>query len=148
MARIRYSATTDLPPSTVIKALTDFSSKRAELWPDLDATAFEVLELAADHALVREGTVRYGIWVVERYEWKTQGVIRAICQESNVVLPGGLWQTTVSDRPGGGSRVDVIMDRRSRGFRGRGLHALLQVAGPVILGRSLRRMLKRLGRPG
>jgi hypothetical protein len=147
MAKIHYSVTTDLSPATVIAALTDFGPQRAARWPDLDASAFEVLELGEDHALVREGTERYGIWVVERYEWKTPGVIRAVCQDSNVVLPGGLWQTTVSDRPGGGSRLDVIMDRRPKGVRGRGLHALLQVAGPVILGRSLRGMLKKLGRP-
>jgi hypothetical protein len=147
MAKIHYSATTDLAPAAVVEALTDFSPLRVARWPELDASHFEVLELGNTHALVREGTARYGIWVIERYDWDTPGVIRAVSQESNVVYPGGLWQTTVSDRPGGGSRVDVIMDRRGRGLRGRSLHALLQVAGPTILGRSLRRMLKRAGGP-
>ena len=125
----------------MIEALTDFSEHRAERWPDLDPGSFEVLELGPDHAVVREGTERYGVWVVERYDWKTPGVIRAVCEKSNVVVPGGHWQMTVSDRPGGGSRVDVVMDRKSFGLRGRFFHAILQVAGPVILGRSLRKML-------
>jgi hypothetical protein len=89
---------------------------------------------------VRECTDRLGIWAIERYEWQSP-VITATVQDSNAAQPGGTWRMEVRPRAGGGSVVDVAMDRRARGFVGHLVHGLFQVTNGRFLAARTKRML-------
>jgi Polyketide cyclase / dehydrase and lipid transport len=146
VAKVSYTVTTDLSPEVVWDALTEFGPRRAELWPDLSPSSFEVLERGDGWARVREGTVSLGIWAVERYEWK-EPFITATVVESNAAQTGGTWRTEVRSRPGGGSTLTITMDRRAKGFVGHIIHALFQVTNGRFLAARTKKMLANIGRP-
>lgn len=56
MARIQISTDTDLPPEALLGAITDFTSRRVKLWPNIDPRFYEVHELGSDWADVTEGS--------------------------------------------------------------------------------------------
>jgi hypothetical protein len=139
VARVTYSATTDLEPDVVWDALTEFGPRRAKLWPDL-SPSFKVLERGEAWAKVRECTDSLGIWAIERYEWE-KPVITATVQDSNAAQPGGTWRMEVRPREGGGTVVHVAMDRRARGLVGHLVHGLFQVTNGRFLAARTKRML-------
>ncbi len=131
---------TDLSPAVVWNALTEFGPRRAELWPDLSAESFKVLELGPNWARVREGTASLGIWSVERYEW-TEPVITATVEEANATQTGGTWRMEVRARANGGSVLSISMDRKAKGLTGHLIHGLFQVTNGRFLAARTRRML-------
>ena len=114
MPRLTYGADSAASPEQVIDAVTDFSERRAEVWPIIDS--YEVHEVTEDFADVTEGTDALGknFWARERYEWPEPGLVRTDTTDSNVFEPGSSWQlrATVGD---GGSRVEVVNDRKMKG---------------------------------
>ncbi|MEA2683997.1 MAG: hypothetical protein QOK05_2325 [Chloroflexota bacterium] len=144
MAKFTYTIQTKVSPEKVWAALTEFGSRREEIWPDLTPGSFNLMELGETSAIAREGTVSLGIWVVEHYDWSQPGVVIAVSGQSNVVAPGGEWRTDIKPRGDGGTIITVSMDRRALGWRGRLLHGLFQVTGGRILAMRMRTMLSRL----
>lgn len=142
MARVSYTVETDLEPNVVWDALTEFGPRRAQLWPDL-SPSFKVLDRGEGWAKVREGTDSLGIWAVERYEWREQ-VITATVQDSNAAQAGGTWRMELRPRSGGGSVLNIAMDRRAKGFVGHIIHGLFQVTNGRFLAVRTRRMLSNL----
>jgi hypothetical protein len=143
VARVTYTVTTDLDPKVVWDALTEFGPRRAELWPDLSASSFNVLERGPSWARVREGTASLGIWSIERYEWE-EPVITATVEQANAAQPGGTWRMEVRPRPGGGSVLRIAMDRRAKGFVGHIIHAIFQVTNGRFLAARTKRMLSNI----
>jgi len=142
VARVSYTVETDLEPNVVWDALTEFGPRRAQLWPDL-SPSFKVLDRGEGWAKVREGTDSLGIWAVERYEWREQ-VITATVQDSNAAEAGGTWRMELRPRSGGGSVLNIAMDRRAKGFVGHIIHGLFQVTNGRFLAVRTRRMLSNL----
>ncbi len=142
MARVSYTLETDLEPNVVWDALTEFGPRRALLWPDL-SPSFKVLDRGEGWAKVREGTDSLGIWAIERYEWR-EPVITATVQDSNAAQAGGTWRMEVRPRSGGGSVLNIAMDRRAKGFVGHIIHAIFQVTNGRFLAVRTRRMLSNL----
>jgi hypothetical protein len=142
VARVSYTVETDLEPNVVWDALTEFGPRRAQLWPDL-SPSFKVLDRGEGWAKVREGTDSLGIWAVERYEWREQ-VITATVQDSNAAQAGGTWRMELRPRSGGGSVLNIAMDRRAKGFVGHIIHGLFQVTNGRFLAVRTRRMLSNL----
>ena len=140
MAKVAYSVATDLRPQVVWDALTDFGPRRAELWPDLSASSFQVLERGEGWARVREGTASLGIWSIERYDW-TYPVITATVEEANAAQSGGTWRMEVQPGPSGGSVLTVKMDRRAKGLVGHLIHGLFQLTSGRFLAAQTRCML-------
>jgi hypothetical protein len=145
VAHVTYSARTRLAPEVVFAALTDFSDRRMELWPDLSGS-YNLIEWGDTWARVREATDSLGIWVIERYDWSQPGQVIAVSEDSNVVQPGGEWRTALSPTANGGTRLDVTMNRKARGWRGYLLHAVIQATGGRLLALRLGTTLKRLER--
>jgi len=74
MAKIHYEADGDIPAARFVAALTDFSERRTELWPNLDAKYYRLHELGDSWAEVTEGTdVLGGVWAREHYDWSEPG---------------------------------------------------------------------------
>ena len=140
MARVNYSVSTDLDPGVVWDAMTEFGPRRAELWPDLSAESFMVLERGDNWARVKEGTASFGIWSIERYEWK-EPVITATVEEANAAQTGGTWRMEVQPGPNGGSILTIAMDRKAKGFVGHIIHGIFQVTNGRFLAARTRRML-------
>ena len=108
-----YAVDTKAPPERVLAALTDFSGRRPDYWPALSRRQYQVLDKGDKTALVREGTAMG--WAVERYDWSEPGVVRSILMESNLARPGTEWVMRVTESPGGGSHVDVHLERDYKG---------------------------------
>ena len=140
MAKVTYTVETKLDPKVVWEALTEFGPRRAELWPDLSPSSFQVLDRGDGWARVREGTAVLGIWSIERYEWR-EPVITATVEEANAAQTGGTWRMEVRPREGGGSLLTISMDRKAKGFVGHIIHGLFQVTNGRFLAARTRRML-------
>jgi hypothetical protein len=145
MAHVITECDTTASPERVIRALTDFSPKRFDLWPNLDRKYFELEDSGATSAEVTEGSGAFGgIWERSRYDWSHPGTVRIDVQDSNAFEPGSYWVYEVTPRPGGGSHVHMEFDRRPRNFKGKVVGALLSVAGNTIFGKSLGETLRRV----
>ncbi len=131
MARIVFQVESPLPPNQVVGALTDFSERRPELWPNIDPRLYRVHDVSASSALVTEGSgFMGGMWAKELYEWNGSGTVRATIQESNLWHPGGIWELVAEARAGGGSTLTVTRDRRAKSIKGRVLELMIRAFGP------------------
>jgi hypothetical protein len=137
-AKVRFTASTTVPPERVLAAAVDFSERRPELWPSIDPKVYRVLFLGQASAEAIEGSaVMGGIWARERYDWSTPGVVRAEVEESNIFKPGSSWELRVRPRKEGGSDIEWISDRQMKGLKG-GLTALIMKPfGKKLLAKNL-----------
>ena len=144
MPRIEFDVTSGVSPDRFIAALTDFSPKRAEIWPNIDAEHLKVHEVGGDWADVTEGSsLAGGVWERNRYDWSTPGTVRVETTESNTWRPGSSWLYEV-EPDGTGSHIKVTVDRRPATFRGRLVAVLLVVAGRTALRRATEQVLRKL----
>lgn len=129
MPRIEFSLDSDVPADRVFAAITDFTDRRPDLWPNISRKFYEVHAIGENWAEATEGTeVVGGIWARERYEW-SPSEIRATVMDSNI-CKSGIWEMRVASRDGG-SHIEVVNHRQ---FRGKG-HVL--AAGLVLIGRPV-----------
>jgi hypothetical protein len=144
VATIRYSADGNIPPERFIAALTDFSDRRAALWPNLDTRFFEVHERGDTWAEVTEGTdILGGVWARERYDWSEPGRVVLRVVESAHFRSGTTIEYTVTPRDGG-CHVEVVSTRLPTSWPGRLIGWILQLVGSRRLARDLRTTLARL----
>jgi hypothetical protein len=145
VARIHYEADGPVPPERFIAALTDFSDRRAELWPGLDAEFFKVHEVGATWAEVTEGTdVLGGVWAREHYDWSQPGLVRLELLDSADFRPGTETIYRVTGGRGGGCHVSVDFRRIARSPRGRFVGLVVQLTGARRFAGELRTALDRL----
>ncbi len=147
MAKIHYEADGEVSAERFVAALTDFSVRRPELWPNLDARFYGLLERGDTWAEVTEGTdVLGGVWARERYDWSEPGRVTLTLLESPDFRPGTLIDYHVSDRADGGCHVAVDFQRIAASPRGRLVGVVVQLTGVGRFGRDLRETLARLAR--
>ena len=139
---VRYEFTTALPPDRVIAALTDFSERRPEIWPNLDPAQYEVHEVLATSALVTEGSRTPRLWARERYDWSTPGRVSWRAEHSNFCAPGSGVVAAVSPHPDGGSHVTIDWDRRLTSVTGYLTALIVRVGKDRVVG--LQKALDRL----
>ena len=145
MAHVITERDTTASPERVIGALTDFSSRRLDLWPNLDRKYYQLEDSGSSTAEVTEGSGGFGgVWERSRYDWSRPGTVRLDVQDSNAFEPGSYWVYDVTPKPGGGSHVHMEFDRRPRNLKGHVLSALLSVAGGTIFRKSLGETLRHL----
>ena len=141
----RYSLETRATPEQVVRAFTDFSDRRLQVWRrTLDPKKYEVRELGDTWAVVREGSGGTNIWVVLRYEWQEPGTVRWTLVDSDHCT-GGRGEVVVRPLERGGSRVDALIDHTGpRGPRGRMILLMQRLIGPVAFPRLWRSALDAL----
>jgi hypothetical protein len=142
MAHVSVDKDSSVPPQVIVRALTDFSEKRLELWPNIDRKYYKVHHVSGTSAEVTEGS--RGVWERTHYDWSEPGTVRIQVQDSNVFRPGSYWIYSVRPRPEGGSHVHLEFLRTPRNAKGVLLGALLSVAGRKIFGDFLDETLHRL----
>lgn len=113
--RVHYEFDTLLPPHEVVAALIDFSDRRRELWPNLDASKYRLHEQGDTWAIVTEGNRRPDVWARERYDWSVPGRVSWTVLESNFCAPGSNVAATVSPGPAEGSHVAIDWERHPIG---------------------------------
>jgi hypothetical protein len=149
MTTIRCSTDTPLPEDRVRAALTDFSARRPELWPNLDPGLYQVHDRGPTWADVTEGS-RFGggIWERARYDWADPQRVRLTVTASNTFAPGSSWDYATTPGPTGGTHVELVVIRRGRSFKGRLLATVLRVSGRKIFCGDLAKTLRALEQAG
>jgi hypothetical protein len=145
MAHVVTDLDTTASPDQVIHALTDFSARRLELWPNIDRKYYKLAATGDTSADVTEGSNNFGgVWERAHYDWSRPGIVRIDVMDSNAFSPGSYWQYEVTTRPEGGSHVHMEFDRRPRNLKGWLLSAIFAVAGSKLgkqwLGETLHRI--------
>jgi len=145
MAHVVTELDTTASPERVIRALTDFSPKRLELWPNVDRKYFKLESSGQTSAEVTEGSgVFGGVWERGHYDWSEPGTVRIEVMDSNTFKPGSFWLYEVTPGPGGGSHVHMEFDRRPRNLKGRIVGAVLELFGDKVYAKQLSETLRRL----
>jgi uncharacterized protein YndB with AHSA1/START domain len=140
--RIEYTVESDVPAERVWAAITDFSARRPDWWPNLSRKFYALHEQGENWADCTEGTdgPGGGVWARERYEWSGNR-ITATPIESNIFRPGvGTWEMTVEALPSGGSRVHVLNHRQPKGI-GYIAFAFMTLFGKRLLTKQMRQAL-------
>jgi len=89
MAHVTADRDTTASPERVIGALTDFSSRRLDLWPNLNDKYFELEDSGPTSAEVTEGSAAFGgVRERSRYDWSRPGTVRIEVQDSNASSGG------------------------------------------------------------
>ena len=149
MAHVVTELDTTLSPEAVIRALTDFSPKRFDLWPNVDRRYFQLEAETPTSADVKEGSPVFGgVWERGHYYWSRPGTVRIDVTDSNAFEPGSYWTYDVTPGPSGGSHIRMEFDRRPRNLKGRFVSALLDVFGAKIFKKQLGETLRRLENAG
>jgi hypothetical protein len=145
MAHVVTELDTTVSPERVIRALTDFSPRRFELWPNVERQYFKVESSGDACAEVTEGSSAFGgVWERGRYDWSRPGSVRIEVKDSNAFKPGSYWVYEVTPTPGGGSHVHMEFDRRPRNLRGIVVSTALDLFGQKIYAKQLGETLRRL----
>ncbi len=141
MPHIEFDLETELAPSGVVAALTDFSENRPEIWGDLSREHYEVYEVGDTSADVREGS-HFGplnIWAREYYDWSRQGVVEWKVTESNFCRPGSYVRINVEPRERGGSKIHTTWERTPTTMSARIQLALVKLSRGKPIADSLKR---------
>ena len=117
----------------MIAALTDFSERRPQIWPDLDPQKYKVHELGPTSAVVTEGSRRPDVWARERYDWSQPGRVGWRAEASNFCAPGGGVDVTAEALPDGGSMVRVEWQRTSTSLSGLSIVLTMRLLGARLL---------------
>lgn len=145
MANIHYAADGRVSPERFIAALTDFSERRPELWPNLDTKFYQLHELGDTWAEVTEGTdVFGGVWGREHYDWSEPGHVQLRLVESPHFKPGTTIDYRVTPNADGGCHVDVVSERIAASWQARLVGLILQIIGTRRFASDLRTTLERL----
>lgn len=130
MAKLEMDIETALSPEGVVAALTDFSDRRPDIWPDLDRSFYKVISVGETSAVVQEGTSKpFKVWARERYDWSTPGAVTWVVEESDTFEPGYGLKVTAEPGPAGGSRVHITWERVGKNFAGRMVVRLIRLLG-------------------
>ena len=143
MHTITFSFECSLPPARVLEAAHDFTGRRRDVFPAVEANHFEVHSIGDRHADVTEGTGT-GIgtnWERCRYDWSKPGSVIAAVTDSNVYAPGSSWTITADTAPPG-SHVEMAWARQfNHTSRGRLFAALFRLAGRPIFRKYARQII-------
>ena len=143
MTRIEFDIRADAPPAAVREALLDFSERRPDLWPGLPADQYEVYEVGATWAEIREG-YRGRIWVRERYDWSVPGRVRFTAVDSGFAKPGSYVVVDLEPAAGGGSTLHISWVRSGKGVFGKVFVGLMALTRGAAIRRSFRVGLARI----
>jgi hypothetical protein len=146
MPTLHFQVRTELGPDAVLAALTDFSARRAQIWPNIDADHFVVHSQGPGWADVTEGSsVAGGVWERNRYEWDAASHrLSVVTQDSNPWGPGSRWDYQLSPAAGGGTDVDVRTVRIGLGIKGRLLGVVIALTGRARLSSDMEKVLARI----
>ena len=145
MAKIHFRLKTPLAPGAVLAALTDFGPRRAKIWPNIDDQHFKLHAQGPGWAEVTEGSsVAGGVWEREKYTWSaSEGTVAVETLDSNTWGPGSRWDYKLTTAAGGGTQVDVTVERHGKGWKGKLIEVGLLAVGARALSSQMKQALAR-----
>jgi hypothetical protein len=114
--RITVAAATSASPERVLaRAGTEFSANRAKVWSNVAVKRLVVHQRGDTYAEVTEGAtgIAWFAWERTRYDWSRPGIVEQTVLDSNVLEPGSIWELRVAPGEGGGSEVEMTLQRAS-----------------------------------
>jgi hypothetical protein len=154
MLSVHVERETIAPAELVLETWRDPSpERRGEIWSNVTPKHFTLHGSGDDYLEVTEGTFIAGVfWERCRYEWPEPDRVIAGVLESNVFKPGSRTELRATPRDGGGSRVELIVNREYQpGPKGRIAAAVNRLGGRRLfgwyLGTALKALEKRMGAP-
>ena len=146
MAYVELDIDTPLSPERVIGTLTDVSERRAEIWPGIHPSLYEVRPLGDTWAEVKEGSQAPGmtIWAIEYYDWSISDTVTWTVKESNFCTPGSSMSAQVRPGLGGGSRIHVTWNRIGVSFKGRMIVGMIKLSGAKPVAASIKAGLDKM----
>ena len=149
MPKVELDVETSASPERVRAALLDFSDRRPDVWPGIDASLYEVYLVGDTFADVQEGSKMPGmtVWAKEHYDWSAPELITWTVQESNFCAPGSYVSAMIGSREDGGSRIHVVWNRTPTSIGGRLATLLIRLTRGKPVATSLRKALAKLERP-
>ena len=146
MRTLTFAFGSSVPPARVLEAARDFTDRRGEVFPAVEAKHFGVHSIGDNDADVTEGTGT-GIgtnWERCRYDWSNPGSVTAAVRSSNVYAPGSSWTITAIAAPQG-SQVEMTWARQFKHtIRGRLFGTAFRVAGRPIFARYAKQVIDNL----
>ena len=146
MRALTFTLDCSMPPASVLDAACDFTNRRSDVFPAVEAEHFNVHSIGEKSADVTEGTgTGIGIsWERCRYDWSSPGSVTATVIDSNVYADGSSWTITAVAQPPG-SRVEMTWVREFQpNLRGRVFSVLFRVAGRSLFGKYARQIVDNL----
>lgn len=142
MPKLQLDIKTDVAPEKITSALIDFSDKRPEIWPGMNAKQYEVYEVGETTALIREGSGG-PIWAKERYDWSKPGTVRWEVVESGFCKPGGYVQVDISP-DGTGSKIHLAWERNATTLLGKVALQMIVLTRGAPIKASIKRGLDKM----
>jgi hypothetical protein len=140
VTQVEFDLHTRATPAEVVEVLTDFSPARPRRWPALAERWYEVYDVGATTADVREGQDRPTLWAREKYDWSTPGTVIWTVVDSGDLAPGSFVRLSATARPDGGSDVHGTWKRSAKTLKARAILVLMRVAGRKVLGNYFRKV--------
>src|SRR5439155_11518347 len=130
MAKIEMDIETKASPEAVVRALTDFSDRRPDIWSALSREFYEVYSVGETSDDVREGQTKpFKVWAKEHYDWSEPGTVVSTVKEAGFVKPGSSVTTTATPGEGGGTRVHIVWERFPTSAKGWVAVAMMKATG-------------------
>src|SRR5262245_46284016 len=149
MPTVRIVRESPLQPERVLAAARDFTARRCEIFPAVQAKHFEVHSTGEDAADVTEGTRSGPLFNWERcdYDWSKPNSVLADVTDSNIYNPEGSWWQLTATPTADGSRVEMIWERNyKRTPKVRLFNLVFKRAGTKLFGGYAREILENLER--
>jgi len=145
MPTIRFQLDSSLPPADVLAGITNFGADRANVWPNVDTSHFQVHRSGPGWAEVTEGSaIAGGVWERERYSWDAaRGTVAVETLDSNTWGAGSRWEYHLEPLAGG-TRIVATVVRNPKSWKGRLIGFGLAVAGPAMLRTQMQQALARI----
>ena len=140
MATIRFTETTRATPEQFVAALTDFGPGRQDLFGNSSYDYLKVHDKGVDHADVTEGAG--GIWERLQYDWSDPQCVVMTTVDSNIWGGRSGHTYTFTPQPDRTTRLDALVVREGKNFKGRVTGLLLGSVGKGVLAKALKNTIK------
>lgn len=140
MATIRFTETTRATPEQFVAALTDFGPGRQDLFGNSSDDYLKVHDKGVDHADVTEGAG--GIWERLQYDWSDPQCVVMTTVDSNIWGGRSGHTYTFTPQPDRTTRLDALVVREGKNFKGRVTGLLLGSVGKGVLAKALKNTIK------
>lgn len=140
MATIHFKKTTTATAEQFVAALTDFGPGRKELFPNSSDKDMKVHRRDAYDADVTEGSG--GIWERLHYDWSDPRRIVLTTTDSNTWGNSSGHTYTLTDRPDGGTDIDVVVVRDGKNLKGKAIGVVLSTVGRGALPKAFDTTIK------
>jgi hypothetical protein len=140
MTTLHFTKSTTATPQQFLAALTDFGPGRSEVFPNSKDELETVHDLGPDHADVTEGSK--SSWERLTYDWSDPYRVVMTTTDSNIWGGQSGHTYTFTPQTDGTTRLDVVVVREGKNFKGRFLATMFKLGGKKVLESALNHTIK------